>query len=80
MSSTKTTTKLTTLNLTGAVEINHLDFDGQGAEMGFFFIFSLISVFFLLNQLGGRIFRMKIFLMNRDFNLVRNETVIKIFT
>jgi hypothetical protein len=49
-----------------------LDFDGNGAEMGFFFFLSMLSVLFLLDQLNGRIFRLKTFLMNRDFNLVRN--------
>jgi hypothetical protein len=41
-----------------------LDFDGNGAEVGFFFVLSLLAVFFLMNQLDGKIFRMKIFLMN----------------
>jgi hypothetical protein len=62
-------------NHTG-VEMAHLDFDGNGAEMGFFFGLSLLSVFFLLDQLNGRIFRMKIFLMNRNFNLIQNHYVI----
>jgi hypothetical protein len=44
------TVKPVALNLTKAgVEITNLDFDGNGAEMGFFFVLSLLSVFFLLN-------------------------------
>ncbi len=35
-------------NSTG-VTLAKLDFDGNGAEMGFFFALSLISVFFLLD-------------------------------
>lgn len=60
--------------------MTHLDFEGNGSEMGFFFVLSLLSVFFLLNQLNGRIFRMKIFLMNRDFHLVKNPRVISALT
>jgi hypothetical protein len=86
---TKTSTTIKTggttlsLNLTSSglmVGETGLDFDGNGAEVGFFFVLSLLAVFFLMNQLDGKIFRMKIFLMNRDFNLVKNERVIKCFT
>lgn len=55
-------------------------FEGNGAELGFFFAFALISVVLLLDQLHGNFFRMKIFLMNRDFNLAKNEHVIKCIT
>ncbi len=51
----------------GAVTIVNFDFDGNGAEMGFFFVFSLFCVFFLLNKLDGKFFRMKVYIMNRDF-------------
>lgn len=60
----------------GVVTIADFEFDGNGAEMGFFFVFSLICVFMLLNQLDGKFFRMKIYLMNRDFQLVRNPKII----
>ena len=60
----------------GEVTIIEFDFDGNGAEMGFFYVFSLFCVFFLLNQLDGKFFRMKIFLMNRDFHLVRNPKIV----
>lgn len=60
----------------GEISILEFDFDGNGAEMGFFFVFSLFCVFLLLNQLDGKFFRMKIFLMNRDFHLVRNPKVV----
>jgi hypothetical protein len=43
-------------------------------------VLSLLSVFFLMNQLDGRIFRMKIFLMNRDFHLIKNEKVVTCIT
>jgi len=71
------------LNITGSgamVGETGLDFDGNGAEIGFFFVLSLFAVFLLLNQLDGKIFRMKIFLMNRDFKLVKNERVVTCFT
>ena len=71
------------LNLTaavGKVGESGLDFDGNGAEIGFFFVFSLLAVFLLLNQLDGKIFRIKIFLMNRDFHLIKNEKVVTCFT
>jgi hypothetical protein len=57
-----------------------LDFDGNGAEIGFFFVLSLLAVFLLMNQLDGKIFRMKIFLMNRDFHLIKNEKFVTCFT
>jgi hypothetical protein len=66
-------------NSTG-VQLSKLDFDGNGAEMGFFFGLSLISVFFLLDQLNGKVFRMKIYLLNRDFQLVNNQHVITALT
>ena len=71
------------LNLTaGGMKVGEtgLNFDGNGAEVGFFFVLSLLAVFFLLNQLDGKVFRMKIFLMNRDFHLVKSEAVVKCFT
>jgi hypothetical protein len=62
------------------VRLSALDFDGNGAEMGFFFALSTLSVVFLLDQLNGRVFRMKIYLMNRDFSLVTNPHVIAALT
>jgi hypothetical protein len=60
---------LSKLSLTsgGAVTILDFPFDGNGAELGFFFLLSLICVFLLMDQLRGRILRMKIYIMNRDF-------------
>lgn len=50
--------------------------DSAGSELGFFCLFILLCVFFLLNQVDGKIFRLKIFFMNRDFNLVKNDNII----
>jgi hypothetical protein len=44
--------------------------DSAGAELGFFAMAILGCVFILLNQVDGKIFRLKIFLMNRDFSLI----------
>jgi len=30
----------------------------------------MACIFLLLNQVDGKVFRLKIFLMNRDFNLI----------
>ena len=70
----------TSLLSSSGVTLVNLSFDGNGAEMGFFFFLSILSVLFLLDQLDGRIFRMKIYLMNRDYNLVRNQHVITAIT
>lgn len=48
--------------------------------MGFFFILSLFSVVALLNKLDGKFYRIKVFLMNRDFHLVKNERFITFIT
>lgn len=45
--------------------------------MGFFALAILGCVFILLNQVDGKMFRLKIFLMNRDFNLAQNEGFVK---
>jgi hypothetical protein len=45
----------------------------MGLELGFFFFLMLGCVFILLNQVDGNIFRLKFFLMNRDFHLVQND-------
>jgi len=66
-------------NSTG-VRLSALEFDGNGAEMGFFFALTTLSVVFLLDQLNGRVFRMKIYLMKRDFSLLTNQNVIAALT
>jgi hypothetical protein len=60
----------------GQVSVVDLNFDENGAEMGFFFVLSLFSVLFLMDKLNGKFFRMKIFIMNRDFHLMKNPKVI----
>lgn len=70
-STTSSTSNSTAIVFSNQITIIDFDFDGNGAEMGFFFAFSLICVFFLLNQLNGRLFRMKIYIINRDLQLLR---------
>ena len=52
------------------MEITDFVLDQAGSELGFFAVLILICIFTLLNQVDGKIFRLKIFLMNRDFNLL----------
>jgi hypothetical protein len=52
------------------IEIADYVLDVAGSELGFFFVLMLGCIFILLNQVGGNLFRLKIFLMNRDFHLV----------
>jgi len=51
----------------------HLPFDGLGAEMGFFFFFSLLGVFFIVDRLNGKPFRLKIFLLNRKYDFLEGK-------
>lgn len=62
------------------ITIVTFDFDGNGAEIGFFFVLSLAFVLLVLDKLDGRVFRMKVFLMNRYFHLVRNPIIVKSLT
>jgi hypothetical protein len=47
--------------------------DETGSELGFFYFLMVGCIFFLLNQVDGNMFRIKLFLMNRDFHLVQND-------
>ena len=44
--------------------------DKVGAELGFFAFFSMLAVAGLMNKLDGRIFRLRIFMTNREFHLL----------
>ena len=55
-------------------------FEGNGVEMGFFFFLSLLSVMALLNKMDGKFYRIKVFLMNRDFHLIKNQHLITCIT
>lgn len=58
-------------------EITTYVLDSAGSELGFFAFAILICIFFLLNQVDGKPFRLKIFLMNRDFSLLKSEFLVK---
>ena len=62
------------------VTINDQVLDSVGSELGFFYFLMLACVFMLLNQLDGKIFRIKTYLMNRDFHLVESEGFVKFLT
>jgi hypothetical protein len=51
--------------------------DQAGSELGFFALLALALIFILLNEVDGKPFRLKIFLMNRDFNLLQNDGLVR---
>jgi hypothetical protein len=53
--------------------ITQYELDTAGSELGFFCVCMLGCVYFLLNQVDGHILRVGIFLMNREFNLLKSD-------
>ena len=53
-----------------------VDLNKTGIELGVFFLFALTGEFLLFEQVNGNLRRVRQFLMNRQFNLIKNPRVI----
>ena len=60
------------------IEISYYVLDAAGSELGFFFFLMFGCILVLLNQVDGKLFRIKIFLMNRDFHLLNNDGFVRV--
>jgi len=63
--------------MSGDWTLPDIDMDFTGAELGAFFLLSVACVFLLLEQVNGKIYRLRQFLNNRQFHLLQGEGAIK---
>jgi len=59
------------------LELPDVDINTTAFELGIFFMLSLSGEFLLFEQVSGNLSRLRQFLMNREFHLIKNPSLVK---